>query len=330
LAPSCTSSWGAEGNRALKAIICQGLTKHYGDVVALDQLDLAVEEGAIFGFLGPNGAGKTTTLKILTGLGRATGGKAWVAGEGVNPNSFSLQSKIGYLPEEPAFYAWMTASEYLRFVGELFHMPSQEISERISELLDLVDLEDAANRRVGGYSRGMRQRLGIAQALMNRPKVLFLDEPTSALDPLGRAEVLSSLARLRQQATTVFLSSHILGDVERVCDAVGIINRGRLLIQSDIEELRQRYARPVFELEYEEAADHLVDVLKSLAWVDRVESERTGYAFTLKVAVRDLQVAKAELPRIAAESGLTLRRYELAEPTLEEVFIEIMGHREHT
>jgi len=311
----------------LQAISCHRLSKHYGSIVALDNLDLTIEERAIFGFLGSNGAGKTTTLRILTGLSTPTSGRAWVAGEEVVPNSIPLQSRIGYLPEEPVFYNWMTGREYLTFVGELFRLPSKESRARCEELLELVDLTDAASRRVGGYSRGMRQRLGIAQALMNKPSVLFLDEPCSALDPLGRAEVLETLIRLKEQATTIFMSSHILADVERVCDVVGIIDRGRIVVEAGVEELRQRFARPVFELEFEEPGSPFIRVLEPLPWVEKVGVEEAVNVFRIRVHARDVARAKAELPKMVAESGLTLRHYQLLLPTLEDVFIELLGNR---
>jgi len=310
----------------LQAIKCQGLTKRYGNIIALDNLALSIEERVIFGFLGPNGAGKTTTLKILTGLARPTNGKAWVVGEEVAPYSVSLQSKIGYLPEEPAFYSWMTGREYLVFVGQLFRLSSQEIERRCDELLELVDLAHDASRRISSYSRGMRQRLGIAQALMNKPSVLFLDEPCSALDPFGRAEVLQTLVRLKEQATTIFMSSHILADVERVCDVVGIIDKGRLIVESGVEELRQRFARPVFEIEFEEPATSFVRTLEVLPWVERVEA---GEVSMLRVSVRDVNKAKAELPKMVASSGLTLRQYQMVLPSLEQVFIELLGNRKN-
>jgi ABC-2 type transport system ATP-binding protein len=311
----------------LPAIRCQGLTKRYGSIVALDNLDLTIEEKVIFGFLGPNGAGKTTALKIFTGLSRPTSGKAWVAGEEVVSHSRSLQSKIGYLPEEPAFYNWMTGREYLVFVGQIFSLSSRDIEKRCDELLELVDLSRDASRRVSGYSRGMRQRLGIAQALMNKPSVLFLDEPCSALDPLGRAEVLETLIRLKEQATTIFMSSHILADVERVCDVVGIIDRGRLVVESGVEELRQRFAHPIFEIEFEESAASFVRLLEPLPWVEKVKSGEDGNVFKLRVSARDVATAKVELPKMIAESGLTLRQYQMVLPTLEEVFIELVGNR---
>lgn len=311
----------------MTAIRCQGLTKRYGSIVALDNLDLTIEDKVIFGFLGPNGAGKTTALKIFTGLSRPTSGRAWVAGEEVVSHSRSLQSKIGYLPEEPAFYNWMTGREYLTFVGRIFGLSSRDIVKRCNELLELVDLSRDASRRVSGYSRGMRQRLGIAQALMNKPSVLFLDEPCSALDPLGRAEVLETLIRLKEQATTIFMSSHILADVERVCGTVGIIDRGRLVVESGVEELRQRFAHPVFEIEFEEPAASFVRLLESMPWVERVAVEEAGNVSRLMVRARDETMAKLELPRMIAESGLTLRQYQMVLPTLEEVFIELVGNR---
>ncbi|UCH43682.1 MAG: ABC transporter ATP-binding protein [Dehalococcoidales bacterium] len=312
----------------MKTISCQGLTKHYGKVIGLDNLDLDIEEGTIFGFLGPNGAGKTTTLKMLTGLSRPTSGRAWVAGEEITLYSLSLKNKIGYLPEEPAFYNWMTGREYLTFVGELFRLPTNEIRTRCDELLEMVDLTQAESRRVGGYSRGMRQRLGIAQALMNKPRVLFLDEPSSALDPIGRLEILKTITRLKTQATTVFLSSHILADVERVCDVVGIIDEGRLIVESEIDDLREHFALSLFELEFEENAFPFIKILEGLPWVEKVVLEEDEDTSKFTIRASDMTRGKRELPKLIAESGLTLRQYQLVMPTLEEVFIELLGKKE--
>ena len=307
----------------MEAVRCQGLTKYYGDVTALDSLDLIVEERSVFGFLGPNGAGKTTTMKLLTGLSLPSAGRAWVTGEQVTPNTLSLRGRIGYLPEVPAFYNWMTGREFLSFVGELHHLPYREISLRCDELLELVELQQAAKRKIGGYSRGMKQRLGIAQALINRPKVLFLDEPCSALDPMGRREVLSLILKLKE-GTTIFMSTHILADVERVCDVVGIINQGKLVTKSRVEELRQRYARSIFELEFDEDAAPLVSRLQSMPWLAKLEKVIVNGAPTLRVQVRDIDKAKIEMPKMVAESGLTLLRYELTLPSLEDIFVELV------
>ncbi|MBI2861513.1 MAG: ABC transporter ATP-binding protein [Chloroflexi bacterium] len=307
----------------MEAIRCQGLTKYYGSVAALDGLDLVVPQGTVFGFLGPNGAGKTTTLRLLTGLANPSAGKAWVMGQEVGTNALSLRSKIGYLPEEPAFYDWMTGQEFLSFVGELLHLPQKEIKLRCDELLKLVDLEEAARRKVGGYSRGMRQRLGIAQALMGRPQLLLLDEPCSALDPMGRRDILSVISVLGKEIT-MFMSTHILSDVERVCHAVAIISRGRLVIQSDIEGLRERYAHPVFEVEFDEDATAFAQRLRLLPWVARVEtSSSNSHTTVLRIFAKEVRQAKIELPKAAMESGLALRRYELTLPTLEDIFIEL-------
>jgi len=309
----------------MEAIRCEGLTKHYGRFAALNGLDLSVEAGSVFGFLGPNGAGKTTTVKLLTGLSTSSGGRAWVAGEEAHSNATSLRSKIGYLPEEPAFYNWMTGREFLSFVGKLHHLPSREIKPRCDELLGLVDLQEAAGRKIGGYSRGMRQRLGIAQALINRPRILFLDEPCSALDPMGRRGVLSIIERL-QAETTVFMSTHILSDVERICDVVGIIDHGELITKARTEQLRERYARSVFELRFEEDPASLISTLNSLPWVVKLDVARGNGEPIIRLQAKDVDAAKHELPRLIAKSELTLLHYELTMPSLEDIFIELVSN----
>lgn len=306
------------------AIQCEGLTKRFGKIVAVDNLSLAIEEHTVFGFLGPNGAGKTTTIKLFTGLSAPTAGRAWVAGEPVALDALSVRRKMGYLPENPAFYHWMTGRETIVYVGELFGLSPRENRARCDELLELVGLTQDARRRVGGYSRGMRQRLGIAQALANHPQALFLDEPCSALDPMGRREVLELIQRLGQD-TTVFMSSHILSDVERVCSSVGIIHRGCLVAESTIEELRHRNAHSVFELRFEEDATSFTDRLRAIPWVSQVETATVDGVPVLRVHARDLDVAKRELPAVVASSGLTLLRYEMGLPRLEDIFLELVG-----
>ena len=194
----------------------------------LKDLNLERPAGLVFGFIGRNGAGKTTTFRLLTGLAHPTSGNAWIAGvETTNGNSIA-RAHFGYLPQAPAFYNWMTPFEYLDYIGRLYHMPAGERKQRIGELLELVELNEAGKRRIGGFSGGMFQRLGIAQALIHTPPVLLLDEPTSALDPAGRYEVLNLIDKLRGQVT-VFVSSHILQDIERICDIIGIIHKGDLM-----------------------------------------------------------------------------------------------------
>jgi len=228
------------------------LAKRYTSVRALNGLDMQVAPGTVYGFLGPNGAGKTTTLRILAGLARADHGQAWIMGNPVGLHGLQPHTvQMGVLPEEPAFYPWMTPREYLRdFVAPLYRLDAKAASQRAKDLLGQVGLTQAANRRIGGFSRGMRQRLGLAQALIHQPAILLLDEPVSALDPAGRKEILELIESLRGQAT-ILLSTHILADVERVCDTVGIINKGRMILESDRQALLDRYALPVFEIEVE-------------------------------------------------------------------------------
>jgi ABC-2 type transport system ATP-binding protein len=306
----------------MEAIACRGLTKRYGKITALDSLNLSIEERSVFGFLGPNGAGKTTTVRLLTGLSRPSSGRAWVAGEEVTAGRGTFRSRIGYLPDVPAFFEWMTGGEFLELVGELHHLPRRDIRLRCEELLELVDLKADSGRKVSGYSRGMKQRLGIAQALINRPAVLFMDEPTSALDPIGRRDVLMLIGRLSQQ-TTVFMSTHILSDVERVCSIVGIIDHGRLITRSSVDDLRQRYARSTFELEFEEDPAPLMNMLDAAPWLVKQERGKAGDALVLRVQARDVAAAKRELPGTVAASGLTLLRYELTLPSLEDIFVEL-------
>ncbi len=311
----------------MTAIDVRGLSKYYGPVKALDNLNLEVPENAVFGFLGPNGAGKTTTIKLLTGFARPTAGEARVAGEKVGDGNLGLQVKIGLLPDVPAFYDWMTGREFMQFVGELHHLTPDDIKKRTEELLELVELKKAGNRRVGGYSRGMRQRLGIAQALINRPKVLFLDEPTSALDPIGRREVLKLILRLKEN-TTIFMSSHILSDVERVCSMVGIINKGKLITVSSVEALQKKYARSVFEMEFMEDAGQFVESLKKIPWLAEPAIVVDNGTPQVKVRALDIDRARKELPRVIGESGLTLTRYELSLPSIEDIFVEILTNGE--
>jgi ABC-2 type transport system ATP-binding protein len=302
-------------------ITIENLHKHYGSVHALDGLDMTVEPGVVYGFLGPNGAGKTTTLRILTGLARATSGRASVAGVDLASDGRSLSRRIGYLPEEPAFYSWMTPREFLDYLGRLHGLSSLERVARTKELLELVDLAEAGKRRIGGFSKGMRQRLGMAGALVHRPEVLLLDEPVSALDPVGRKEVLELIETLGGQST-VLMSSHILTDVERVCRVVGIIDRGRMIVQSRREALMDRYAQPVFEAETADAASarRWADDIRVQPWTAAVSVDRD----VVRVTVKDIARARKELLASAVAKEVTLRRFEEKRPSLEDVFMQLV------
>lgn len=304
------------------AIRCAGLSKAFGAVQALSALDLTVAPGSIFGFLGRNGAGKTTTIRLLTGLAQPTAGAAWVAGVETTRADSRARRAFGYLPQEPAFYNWMTPVDFLDYVGRLFGMDGAARKRRIDEMLDLVGLAEARKRRIGGFSGGMKQRLGIAQALLHQPPVLFLDEPTSALDPAGRYEVLALIQQLRGQVT-VFLSSHILADVERVCDTIGIINEGQLRLVADRDELLAQYATNVLALEVARDSlpglDAFTTRLRAQPWAAGITQEDN----LLRVAVTDTAVSRQQLLPLVVAAGLVLNRYEWIRPSLEEVFLQL-------
>jgi ABC-2 type transport system ATP-binding protein len=305
------------------AIDAKGLTKLFGQLVAVDHVSFRVNQGEFFGFLGPNGAGKTTTMRILAGLAQPSAGQAWVAGMEVTGTDRQARRSFGYLPQAPAFYNWMSAREYLDYVGEVQGLAPSQRKRQAAELLELSGLQEAAKRRIGGYSGGMLQRLGIAQALVGSPPVLLLDEPTSALDPAGRHEVLEMIAGLRGKVT-VFLSSHILHDIERVCDTLAILHKGRLVLVSGRDELLARYPVTAAEIEWENgeaatSASEFIQVLTAQEWVASVRQENAS----LRVLVRDVGRGKHDLLPLAAASGLPLIRYEWVRPSLEDIFLEL-------
>jgi ABC-2 type transport system ATP-binding protein len=300
------------------AIVISGLTKQYKNAKALDGVDLVVPEGSVFGFLGPNGAGKTTTLRILAGLARPTAGEARIFGHDTTSDADAVHPLIGFLPDVPGFYKWMTAREYLELSASLFGMPAAERDERIETLLELAGL-GGVTTKVGGYSRGMKQRLGVAQALINSPRLLLLDEPTSALDPIGRREVLEMIAALAGR-TTVFFSTHILADVERVCDTVAVLAGGRVVEQAAIDELRARHGgaqRVVIETSDPAA---LEAALADEAWAGA--ARRDGREIILEVT--DLEQAYRAVPALVARLDLPLRRFEADEVSLEDVFVDLV------
>jgi ABC-2 type transport system ATP-binding protein len=300
------------------AVIITGLTKVYSKAQALAGVDLVVPEGSVFGFLGPNGAGKTTTLRILAGLARPTAGSATIFGHDTTRDADAVHAMIGYLPDVPGFYKWMTATEYLELSAKLFGLPAAVRHERIETLLELAGLAGVTTK-VGGYSRGMKQRLGVAQALINSPRLLLLDEPTSALDPIGRREVLEMIAALAGR-TTVFFSTHILADVERVCDTVAVLAGGRVVEQAGIDELKARHGgahRVVIEVD---DTQRLQDELAAEAWAAQV----TRDGRELLVEVVDLEAAYRQVPALVARLGLSLRRFEADEVSLEDVFVDLV------
>jgi ABC-2 type transport system ATP-binding protein len=301
-------------------IMCDHLTKRYGGVQALADLSFAVESSGCIGFLGPNGAGKTTTLRILTGLAKPTAGRATINGYDVVHQQEQVLRQIGYLPQAPAFYNDMTGEEIMLWVASLFRMERGAARAQTESLLKRLGLWEHRRRRVGGYSGGMKQRLGFATALVNRPKVLLLDEPVSALDPAGRHELLNLIEELKGE-TTIFMSTHVLGDMERVCDRVIIVKEGRVAVEATMTELRDQYASPIFTVAVHPNDPDLTETLQRLPYIEGVTREAHQY----RIVARNLGVARRELPQAILHTGATLVRYGSEEPTLEEIFLKVVG-----
>jgi len=311
------------------AIRTEGLTKHYTGVQALSDLTLEVPAGSIYGFLGPNGAGKTTTIKILGGLIAPSAGSASVAGVPLSEGT-AFRREIGYLAQEPRFYDWMTGRETLEFVGSLVDDAAATERGWIDQVLARVGLADAAKRRTSTYSGGMRQRLGIAQALVTRPSVLLLDEPVSALDPLGRREVLELMSDLKGEAT-VFYSTHILEDVQRVSDHVAILDQGRLVRAAPTAELLASFTQDRIRVVIGGARDETAVELAELPGVRSVEpGERTGdlRAYLLKIYPDTAAGVQRSVMRYAADRDLTLTENGLVRLDLEDAFLRLIDTKE--
>ena len=309
----------------MNAIEVQNLHKQFGTVLALNGLNMQVKQGSIYGFLGPNGAGKTTTLRILAGLARADEGMVTLNGTQERRQG-APSDQVGHLPEEAAFYDWMPPLEYLDFSGEIFHLDARTRKSRSLDLLEKVGLKEARKRRIGGFSHGMRQRLGLAQALINDPKVLLLDEPVSALDPAGRKEILELIQSLSGSAT-VLMSTHILADVERICNTIGIINAGKMIIEAERSELLNRYAISALEVDLANGdAARITELSHAFAQMEGVNSV-TNTQNTLHLQVRDPQEAATNVMQAIAASRVHITRLEVVRPSLEDIFIQLTSER---
>jgi ABC-2 type transport system ATP-binding protein len=306
------------------AIQTSNLSKSFKGIPAVRDLNLHVPAGSIYGFLGPNGSGKTTTIKMLIGLSRPTTGSINIHGKEVKFGKLMNRQEIGYLPDVPNFYPWMTAPQFLQFVGELFSIENKLLNSRIESLLELVGLS-GVKQRINGFSRGMKQRLGIAQAILHQPKVVFMDEPTSALDPIGRREVMEIMKKLAGQMT-IFLSSHILTDIERVCDRVMIMDQGKMVLENSIEELRRSYSHPTIVLETEsgEPQHKLLSELAKRDWVSQMNHNDQG---EIQLDVADLARAQHEIPLVLTSAEAPLIKMMMQEPTLEDIFMKVVNHR---
>ncbi|MFF2093652.1 ATP-binding cassette domain-containing protein [Paenibacillus sp. NPDC058174] len=295
------------------------LTKAFGSTQAVAGISFEIAPGRCTALLGPNGAGKTTTIRMLAGLLQPTGGKLSYAGlkPGQSPNSL-----LGYLPQSPSFYGWMTGREYAVYAGRLCGLSAAEAGKQADALLERVGLSAAAKRPISGYSGGMKQRLGLAQALVHRPKLLILDEPVSALDPLGRHEVLMLLRELKRE-TTVLFSTHVLHDAEQLCDDVLIIRGGEMALQGSIEEIRNNHRMPVITLhtEGDQRSIQWCMAYEGAAYVKELRRTDKG----MELVVTDMELARQELLGQLAKNGIQVAKLEFGHSTLEDLFMKVVS-----
>ena len=297
-----------------------GLTKDYGARRAINNLTFDAQQGEIVGFLGPNGAGKTTTMRILTGYMPPTDGEAIVAGYNVVEESLEVRKRVGYLPETVPLYTDMVVFDYLKFMGELRKIP--KVDDRVDEVLEMVGLSDRANGFIGNLSKGMRQRVGLAQALMHRPEVLILDEPTIGLDP-GQVVEVRNLIREIGKERTVLLSTHLLNEAQNICDRVLIINKGKILAEETTENLQARLIgaeRVVLKVRGE--ADDLAKTIKTVKGVQGVETKEDGSVEFEFVSGKDV---RPEVAKQVIKSGYELIEMRPLGMSLEEIFLELTG-----
>jgi len=290
------------------------LQKNYGDHEVIKNIDFQIDYGECVALLGPNGAGKTTILKMLLDITKPTGGQILFQGE----RHDQKRQFIGYLPQHPTFYSWMTGKELLVFMGGLSNIDKESLEQRINELLDLVGLSNAENKQIGTYSGGMKQRLGIAQALIHQPKLLLMDEPVSALDPLGRRDMLELLKVIKQKSTILF-STHILHDAEELCDKILILNKGKLLVNDSINQVIKHNQQPVFIIQ----APRVSEWAPQLVNEDIVESiVQTGSS--VKVRVKNIKQGRLWLLDNIYRLQLPVQKFELVQESLEEIFLRMV------
>ncbi len=300
----------------------ENLEKSFGDKKVLRGVNLNVPPKKVFGFVGKNGAGKTTTMKLVLGLMTANTGEIFVNGEKVTYGNTKTNRFIGYLPDVPEYYSFMTPKEYLSFCGEITKMDKKEIRTRSEELLKLVGLGEEKHR-IKGFSRGMKQRLGIAQALLNRPKLLICDEPTSALDPLGRKEILDILVAAKEE-TTILFSTHILSDVEHICDEMALLNEGKIIMQGSIDEVKSKRRGNALEIQLERKEDSdslyrfICEKTKAQKAGSAGKTERNG---SKNIIIKEASLLPYTLNFIA-DNNIPFIKIEKQESTLEDIFLE--------
>jgi ABC-2 type transport system ATP-binding protein len=305
-------------------ITTQGLTKNFNGFTAVDRIDFQVKKGDIFGFLGPNGAGKTTTIRMLTTILTPTSGTAQVCGHDILKESLEIRRKIGLMPESPGFYENMKALDILEFYAEFYGIPKNERRRRAIELLEMMGLRDFMRKKIKTYSHGMRKRVALAQALINEPELLILDEPTGGLDPQGTYNFRQMIKGLKEKGMTIFLSSHILPEVQQICNRVGIINKGRIVAVDTIENLTMKIgakgSRTVFVTGGGFTQTMMAEV-SALKGIMQIQPYETGVNFVVDSQV-DLS---PEINRILVSQGAIVRSIYVSEANLEDVFLSLTG-----
>ncbi len=302
----------------------ESLKKNYRQVEALKSISFEVRKGTVFGLIGRNGAGKTTTMNIIAGLLRFDEGKIYLKGMDLLKEKAALKKIIGYLPETPAFYDYMNAYEYLSFIGGILEVDLKAMPGKIEELRKMAHLtKKQASRRISGYSRGMKQRLALATAFMERPEILLLDEPASALDPEGRLEMLELIEDLKSEDVTIFLSTHILNDAERVCDRICIIDEGKILINKELEELKKEYIQPIFDIEFEKDPAVQENALKKIEWIWEVKT----CGKMLSIYPKDMETARKNMlgAIIEVKGDNEVLSFNIRKSTLEDIFIRMVN-----
>lgn len=304
----------------MNALEIEGLSKSFGASRVLADLSFSVPEHAVFGFLGPNGAGKTTAMKLVLGLLKPDAGTIRVFGEPVSYGETATNRMIGYLPDVPEYYGYMTPLEYLALCGEITGLSAKAIKERSHSLLELVGLP-VSRKRIGGFSRGMKQRLGIAQALLNQPKLLICDEPTSALDPVGRKEILDILSQVTPYTTVIF-STHILSDVEKICSQAAILHKGRIALEGSLDELRASHGSSRLLVSFADPSklQRLLNAGEFAPYRQDAAVEELSVSFP----VPDTQSASLELMSLLCRLDLAPVKLEAPEPSLEKLFMEVV------
>lgn len=290
------------------------LQKKYGEQEIIKDIGFQIQQGECSALLGPNGAGKTTIIKMLIGITKPSAGQILFQGE----RHDRKRPFIGYLPQHPTFYSWMTGKELLTFMGRLSDIDQESLEQRMNELLELVGLSEAKNKRIGAYSGGMKQRLGIAQALIHQPKLLIMDEPVSALDPLGRRDMLELLKAIKQN-TTILFSTHILHDAEELSDKILILNQGELLFSGTLHQVLESHQQPIFIIQ----APRVHEWAPKLVNENIVESIEPTGCF-VKVRVKDIACGRTWLLDRIRSLQLPIQKFELVQESLEEIFIRMV------